>query len=82
MTLFTTKFWADAAERAIKTVAQALLSLFIVGDQVFNLLTVNWSQALGVAAGAGVISVLMSIVSASVTSSDSASLAVKSVPKD
>jgi hypothetical protein len=82
MTIFTTKFWADAAERAVKTIAQALLALFVVGDQVFNILSVNWNQALGVAAGAGVISILMSIVSAGVTSSDSASLAVKTVPKN
>jgi len=81
MTFFTTKFWADAAERATKTVAQALLALLVVGDQALNILTVNWTQALGVAAGAGLISVLMSVVTASVTSSDSASLAVKTMPK-
>ncbi len=73
--MFTTRFWADTAERAVKTVAQSLLALFVVGGQVFNLLTVNWQQALGVAAGAGVISVLTSVVSAKVTSTDSASLA-------
>jgi len=81
MTIFTTKFWADTAERSLKTVAQALLALMVVGDQVFDILTVNWQQALGVAVGAGVISILTSIVSATVTSSDSASLAVKTIPK-
>lgn len=81
MTIFTTTFWADAAERSIKTVAQSLLALFVVGGQVFNVLTVNWTQALGVAAGAGVISILTSIVSAKITATDSASLAVKTVPK-
>lgn len=81
MTLFTTTFWADASERALKTVAQAILSLWIVGDQLFNLVSVDWTQTLGVALGAGVISILTSIISASVTSSDSASLAVKTVPK-
>lgn len=81
MTIFTTKFWADAAERAVKTVAQSLLTLWLAGDQVFNLVTVNWTQALGIAAGAGVISILTSIVSAKVTDTDSASLAVKTLPK-
>jgi hypothetical protein len=81
MTIFTTTFWADASERAVKTLSQSLLTLWLAGDHVFNLLTVNWTQALGIAAGAGVISILTSIVSAGVTSSDSASLAVKTVPK-
>lgn len=81
MTIFTTTFWADAAERSLKTVAQTVLSIWVVGDQVFNLLTVDWPQTLGVAAGAGVISLLTSIISATVTSSDSASLSVKTVPK-
>lgn len=81
MTIFTTTFWADAAERSLKTVSQTLLTLFAFGDQGFNLLTVDWNQALGLAAGAGVISVLTSIVSAGLTSSSSASLAVKTVPK-
>ena len=82
MTIFTTTFWADAAERSLKTVAQTVLSVWIVGDQVFNLMTVDWGQTLGVAAGAGVISLLTSIISATVTSSDSASLSVKTVAKD
>lgn len=77
MTIFTKIFWADASERAVKTIAQALLALFVTSDQVFNILTVNWLQALGVAGGAGVISILTSIVSAKVTSSSSASLSVK-----
>lgn len=81
MTLFTTKFWADAAERAIKTVAQSFLALTVVGDQVFNIVNLDWMTALGVSAGAALISIMTSIVSATVTSSDSASLAVKTVPK-
>lgn len=81
MTIFTTTFWADAVERALKTVAQTVLSIWVVGDQVFNLMQVEWGTTLGVAAGAGVISLLTSIVSATVTSSDSASLSVKTVPK-
>lgn len=81
MTIFTTTFWADASERALKTVAQSILSLWIVADQVFNLLQVNWTQTIGIAVGAGAISILTSIISATVTSSDSASLSVKTLPK-
>jgi len=81
MSLFTTKFWADTAERAVKTVAQTVLSLWLVGDQLFNIMTVDWTVTAGVAIGAGAISVLTSVVSATVTSSDSASLAVKTVDK-
>ena len=81
MTIFNKVFWADAAERALKTVAQSILSLWVVGDKVFSLLSVDWKQTLSVAAGAGVISLLTSIISAKVTSSDSASLSVKTVAK-
>lgn len=69
-------FWIDTAERAVKTVSQAILSLWLVGDVVFNLLEVNFEQTLGVALGAGVISVLMSIGSSG--SGNSASLVVDS----
>jgi Putative lactococcus lactis phage r1t holin len=66
----------DAIERAIKTVAQSILSLWLLGDVVFNLLIVNWAQTAGVAIGAGVISLLMSIVSAKTGDNNSASLVV------
>lgn len=32
MTYFTKSFWMDAIERAIKTVAQSILSLWLLGD--------------------------------------------------
>jgi Putative lactococcus lactis phage r1t holin len=43
---------------------------------VFNLLIVNWAQTAGVAIGAGVISLLMSIVSAKTGDNNSALLVV------
>lgn len=82
MTIFTTTFWADASERALKTIAQTILSIWVVGDQVFNLMQADWTQTVGVALGAGAISILTSIVSASVNSTGSASLAVKTVSKE
>lgn len=77
--MWTSTFWLDAGERALKTAAQALLSLWLVGDVMFNLLDVSWGPALGVAAGAAVVSLLTSIVSAPVGDKGTASL-VRSDP--
>ena len=74
--LYTKLFWKDAVERAIKTIAQTLVTLFFTSDAVFNILTVDWQQALGVAAGAGFLSILMSIGSAAKSGTDTASLVV------
>ncbi len=74
MNYLSKTFWLDATERAIKTVAQTLISLWLVGDVAFNLLAVNWGAALGVAGGAALLSYLMSIASATTGSKDSASL--------
>ncbi|TDC42126.1 hypothetical protein E1166_09085 [Micromonospora sp. KC213] len=52
-----------AGERAAKSSAQALLILW-GGDAVFNAWHADWPTAGGVAAGAAVLSVLTSIVSA------------------
>jgi hypothetical protein len=71
--MWTTTFWKDAAERALKTAAQALLSLWVVGG-AFNILTVSWGPALGVAAGAAVVSLLTSLVSSGIGEKGTASL--------
>lgn len=57
-------FWVATAERALKTIAQTLLSLWLVGDSMFNALHVDWLNALGVALGAGLVSVAMSVAGA------------------
>lgn len=72
--MLTIAFWKDTGERAAKTTAQTLLSLFLVGDVAFNLFEFHWGPALGVAAGAAVISVLTSVMSAGVGPSSSPSL--------
>ena len=81
--LYTMLFWKDASERAIKTIAQTLVTLWLTSDAVFNILTVDWQQALGVAVGAGVLSVLTSVGSAARSGTDTASLVVdtKELPK-
>ena len=62
--MFTVKFWKDAAERAIRTTAQALLALW--ATDVSGVLEVDWVQAGSVAALAALTSVLMSIVATNV----------------
>lgn len=59
MGIYTTRrFWAGAAERAVKTFAQSLLALIAVGTPIFGQ---DWAQFLGISATATLISVLTSI---------------------
>lgn len=61
--MFTSDFWKAAGERALRTVAQVLLALW-VGSGPLNAFDIDWVQSLGVALGAAVVSVLMSMVPA------------------
>jgi len=58
-------WWRGAADRALKATAQTLLLLW-AGSDGLNVLTVQPMPALGLAAGAAVLSLLTSIVSAPV----------------
>lgn len=60
--LWTREFWAAAAERAAKTVAQTIVA--VVGVAGTGLLSVDWVQTLSVAAAAGLASILTSIADA------------------
>ncbi len=71
--MFTAAFWTGAFDRALKSFAQMLLILWGASD-VFNIFEVNWVQTLGVAAGALVISLLTSIISAPVGDRGSTSM--------
>lgn len=64
-------FWFDAGERAVKTAAQALIALFVAG---VTIVSIDWREALAVAATAALISVLTSIASSGVGDHDTASL--------
>lgn len=64
--MITAKFWKAALERAVKTAAQSVLTVWAVGDGVFNALTVDWPLAGGVAAGGLVLSLVTSLASAGV----------------
>ncbi len=61
--MLSKSFWLGLADRAVKSFAQALLLLW-GADAGFNVLHVNVGSALGVAAGAAVLSILTSLVSA------------------
>lgn len=59
--MFTIVFWKAAAERALKTFAQALIAVLAVGQT--TVLSVDWQQALAVSGTAALLSVLSSIAS-------------------
>ncbi len=69
--MYTITFWKDAAERAIRTAAQALLALW--ATDISGVLEVDWTQAGSVAALAAVTSVLMSIAATGRGNPESAS---------
>lgn len=50
-----------SVERAIKTVAQTAIAV-ITGSQVLNVVDVDWTQVAGIAALAGVMSLLTSVL--------------------
>ena len=58
--MWSVEFWKSAGERALRTFAQVLLSMIVVGETGF--LDVDWVQAGSVAGLAALASVLMSVV--------------------
>ena len=60
--MFGTAWLIDTLERAAKTAAQTILAA--VGLDAANVLSADWGQVLSLGAGATIISVLTSIVSA------------------
>lgn len=76
--MFQLSFWKDAAERALKTAAQALLLAFGATTGPVNLYEWDWAVGGGAAAAGAVISLLTSIASAPFGNRGDASL----VPSD
>lgn len=76
-TINTGVFWADALERAVKTIAQTVLALLASNQlEFFN---IDWKSMISAGVLAGLVSILTSIVSAGVTPGNSASLVVDNV---
>ena len=73
--MFTSLFWRDALERALKTAAQSALATLGVG--AVDIMSTNWVGALSVGGGAAVVSVLMSLASEPRTNTISPASAVK-----
>jgi|TARA_R110000744_G_scaffold181918_5_gene301098 hypothetical protein len=59
--MFSKQFWSYSGERAIKTVAQAAIAYLGTGS--IGLFTVDWAGVASVSLGAGLLSILTSIVS-------------------
>lgn len=70
--MWTTRFWKDAVERALKTFAQTLIALLGVGG--FGIIDAPWFSSLSVAGLAAVLSVLSSVASVTVGEQGTASL--------
>lgn len=70
--MLTQAFWIGAIDRAVKSFAQSLLLLW-GADAAFNIVEVDIKGALGFAAGAVVLSLLTSLVSAPVSESGTTS---------
>jgi len=70
--VWSVEFWKSAGERALRTLAQVLLSMIVVGETGF--MDVDWVQAGSVAGLAALASVLMSVVATGVGDKGSASL--------
>ena len=59
--IMTVAFWKSAGERAIKTAAQAAITI-LGTDQFVSAMDVNWVEVGGIALLAGILSILTSIV--------------------
>lgn len=62
--IWTAAFWKGAGERAVKTFAQTLAAIAVIGVPVFEL---DFAQGLGLAGTAALASVLTSIGNADFT---------------
>ena len=61
MKFFSKEFWDYSLERALKTVAQAALAF--LGSGSIGLFSIDWVSLASVSLGAGLLSVLTSVIS-------------------
>lgn len=55
-------FWKAAGDRAARTFAQTLLALLTASSPVLDVIHVQWTGALSIAAGAALLSLLTSLL--------------------
>lgn len=65
MSIWTSEFWKAAAERAVKTFAQAEAALLVADGT--GILNTDWTSSLSASAMAAVISLLTSVASDAAT---------------
>lgn len=61
MKFFSIEFWSYAGERCLKTIAQAALAF--IGSGSIGLFTIDWLSLASVSLGAGLLSILTSVIS-------------------
>jgi hypothetical protein len=59
--MFSKEFWSYSGERAIKTISQTALAY--LGTGTIGLFEIDWAGIASVSLGAGLLSVLTSIIS-------------------
>ena len=71
--MFTSAFWKDTGERILRTFAATLAAL--LGQQAagLSIIDVDWTQALGVSALSGFLTLLTAVAASGVGSTRSAS---------
>lgn len=72
--MFTKAFWTAAIERAVKTAAQVVAGVYVVGDRITDKFTFDWGDLLQLAAGGAVASLVTSLASIPLSKGDSPSL--------
>jgi hypothetical protein len=72
--MFTFEFWKAATERAVKTAAQSLILVWPVADGALNLWQIDPAEAVGIAVGGALLSLLTSLASGRVGDRGSPSL--------
>lgn len=70
--MVSVKWMRDMAERAVSTFMQGFLS--VCGGDVLGLWALNWRVAFGIGVGAGLLSVVKSMIASKRGDPDSASL--------
>lgn len=61
--MFTSTFWKQATERAAKTFAQGFAVAALLGEPGTSVFAIDWQGAAGIAAAAGLASLVTSFVS-------------------